>query len=917
MHQLSSLKKITRKAILSLCILLIIAGFNQKVSAQTPSYQWKNVQILAGGLVSGIVFNPAQKDLVYARTDVGGAYRWNVSDSTWTPLTDWINNNNSNYTGILSIAADPNNANKVYIATGLYSPSWAGTAAVFASNDQGNTWTPSYLTIRLGGNENGRTSGERLQVDPNLSSTLYLGSSINGLWKSTNSGSTWSQVTSFTQSGANSISFVLLDPTSATSGNPTQTIYVGIQQTGINLYKSTDGGTTWNAVANQPNNTLMPHHAILSGGNLFITYSDGPGPNGVTIGEVYKVATSTNTWTNISPAGTNQAGQGGYAGIAIDPTNANTFVITTLDRWYPNDEVFRTTNGGTSWTALLGTSPPLIAPVPATWDHSLAPYTTSFTNPSWLGSIAIDPFNKNKAIFITGYGIWTTYNLTAADAAQPTHWVFQDKGLEETVPLQLISPPSGSPLLSAIGDIDGFNHVSLTVSPAAGRLSPSYGTNTSIDFAEKLPTYMVRAYNNSAGNYGSYSTNGGSAWTMFSSYPSGTTGGGSISVSANGSTIVWSPGGTGMYYSTNNGTTWTTSTGVNTGLTPVADRFNPSKFYVYDGANGNVLISTNAGASFSNAFTGLPAIPSYELYAGSIKTVFGKEGDIWLNNPSGFYHSTNSGSTFTSVSGVQSSLRVGFGKVSPASTYPTVFIAGTVGGVWGFYRSTDEGVTWILINDSQHEFGSINDMVGDQNTYARVYIATGGRGIIYGDDNNALPLHLISFTGTKVNNGSIILNWLVSDEKNVNKYTVYKSTDLSSGKWQSIGVVSATNFSGIQQYNLTDNQVPDAASVYYKLVSENMDGSISTSTIISFNQNGASFEAFAYPNPSGSAFNILLTGNNGSSNCQIRNVLGQLVEENNNINGPQITVGSALASGIYFMNIQNGDNTAVVKLVKE
>ena len=52
-------------------------------------------------------------------------------------------------------------------------------------------------------------------------------------------------------------------------------------------------------------------------------------------------------------------------------------------------------------------------------------------------------------------------------------------------------------------------------------------------------------------------------------------------------------------YSTNNGSTWTASTGINTGVDPEADRVNSNKFYAYDATNGNVLVSTNGGTSFS------------------------------------------------------------------------------------------------------------------------------------------------------------------------------------------------------------------------------------------------------------------------------------------------------------------------------
>ena len=67
------------------------------------------------------------------------------------------------------------------------------------------------------------------------------------------------------------------------------------------------------------------------------------------------------------------------------------------------------------------------------------------------------------------------------------------------------------------------------------------------------------------------------------------------------------------------------------------------------------------------------------------------------------------------------------------SSYPTVYAAGTVKGVYGIFRSKDAGSSWARINDVAHQFGALGDLTGDPRIYGRVYVGTEGRGIIYGD----------------------------------------------------------------------------------------------------------------------------------------------------------------------------------------
>src|SRR5512133_1839431 len=89
-------------------------------SASADTYTWKNVQVVGGGFVPGIIFNETEPGLVYARTDMGGAYRRDPITRCWIPITDWVGWDDWNLTGIFGLATDPVNPNNVYLAAGTY-----------------------------------------------------------------------------------------------------------------------------------------------------------------------------------------------------------------------------------------------------------------------------------------------------------------------------------------------------------------------------------------------------------------------------------------------------------------------------------------------------------------------------------------------------------------------------------------------------------------------------------------------------------------------------------------------------------------------------------------------------------------------------------------------------------------------------
>ena len=214
---------------------------SQDTAAPGP-YLWKNVVIKGGGFVTGIVMSPVLAGLVFARTDVGGAYRYDPAGGRWMAITDWVGHDDSNLMGIESIAADPADPNRVYLAAGEYLT--AGNGSILSSTDMGQTWAKNNISAPMGGNVDGRSMGERLAIDPNLTSTLYFGSRNAGLWKSTDFAQTWTQVSGFPTTGATNggagsgssagtgygLTFVVFDPSSGTPGSPTPAIYVGVRR---------------------------------------------------------------------------------------------------------------------------------------------------------------------------------------------------------------------------------------------------------------------------------------------------------------------------------------------------------------------------------------------------------------------------------------------------------------------------------------------------------------------------------------------------------------------------------------------------------------------------------------------------------------------------------------------------------------
>ncbi len=747
--------------------LVAVLTAQPRLTAQTkagaPSsvpYTWKNVQIVGGGFVDGIIFHPTEKNLRYARTDIGGAYRWNEQSKRWEPLMDWVSYPDTNLMGVESIAVDPADANRVYLACGTYTNPRTPNGAILRSNDRGKTFQRTDVPFKFGGNESGRGNGERLAVDPNDGNVLYLGTRQAGLWKSIDAGANWQRVESFpditepqptvapgsnpweaAQRRGSGIVFVIFDGGSGHKGAPTATIYAGVSLLDReNLFRSTDAGKSWSAVPGQPTK-YRPHRAVLAAdGNLYIAYGTVPGPWRMENGGLWKLNTKSGEWSDVTPEQPEVGEKGfGYVGISVDAHDPRVLIASTFDRWHSgrgNDDIFRSTDGGKTWKAVFGGG--------GTFDASLAPYVAD-TPIHWLFDIEIDPANPNHAMFTTGYGGWETFDLTDMDRGQRTKWSVMSTGIEETVALELLSPPKGAHLISAIGDYGGFVHWDLD-KPATEHSSqpPLFGNTDGVACAANNPDVVVRVGRSSAHHPGSnigYSLDGGKSWQPAASTPQASSVSGHIAVSADGSSWVWAPQRSAVYYTHDHGATWNPSQGLPESTRVIADRVNAQKFYALDLFGGKLFVSNDGAATFAEQALVLPGgLPKPGGNRGDnrggqdrIYATPGKEGELWLAAFDGLYRSVDTGKTFSKLGGVEEIHAFGFGKAAPDKMYPALYLIGVVDGVRGIFRSDNIAESWVRINDDQHQWGLLLHITGDPKEYGRVYVGTHGRGIVYGE----------------------------------------------------------------------------------------------------------------------------------------------------------------------------------------
>lgn len=724
-----------------LAFVALVPALAGTEAAQVPStaYTWKPVTIKANGFINGVVFSPAAPDVLYIHTDMGGAYRWDAAANRWVCITDFANSADAaaKHMGVETLAVDPTDPRRAYFALGTY----MSPTALMRTADGGHTWSRTDLPIKSNGNGSGRQTGERLAVDPNHPSTLFYVTRVDGLWKSGDAGVTWARVDSFPTAGANEgwgrdtgLLFVQFDRASGKAGAPTPTLYVGVFETregNPRLYRSQDAGASWQPVpGEQPADAnRFPQRCALTpdGKTLYLTTSASthyPGPWGVEAGQIYRVTapdSAAPTWKKITPT----EFKAGASAVTLDPADPKTVYIAELGNYSPADRIWRSRDGGDSWSVLNPN---------AHRDDASAPYAKSMRI-HWLGDLEIDPHHHDVAFLTTGYGLYRTTNLSADEP----NWSFFNEGFEQAAVTEMVSPPEGPVhLISAIGDRDGYRHDDFTQSPALGQHGMNNGlaagTCNDIDLAWRDSNKLVRVVNKKP--YVQFSDDNAVTWHWMPDPGIDARGGGNAALSADGNAVVWSPEGRGSATGSATFAASRTASGwspwkkvADHELRLTADLTDAKRFYGY--REGAALQSTDGGDTWQSLSTAAPKLLTW------IRAVPGEPGRLWAGgyDQDGLWTSPDGGATWDRILPGDISLAycgaVG-APVTPGAP-PALYFGGTLHTHGGVFRSDDAGKTWTEVTDKDHQYGQLICLQADPRVPGRVYLGTNGRGIVYGD----------------------------------------------------------------------------------------------------------------------------------------------------------------------------------------
>jgi photosystem II stability/assembly factor-like uncharacterized protein len=847
----------------------------------SPHPQWGEIS----GRVRALAVHPSDPMTVYIGVAAGGIWKTTNGGTSWTALGDTLAS-----LSFGAIAIDPSNPNTVYAGAGeimwSFNPNIYDGRGLYKSTDGGATWTQ--ITNGIGST----THFGAIQVSPHNSNNVFaaLGSgywhlgnlSNEGIWRSTDAGVTWTRTLNVSDAFD-----VIVDPISPT--NVYAAIGGGFSTSGF--YYSTNSGVSWTQSNSglpstssihriQITHSLSTSIPIATPTFYAIIYTN----SGTFRTRVYKSTDNGLSWNQVSVSvqlggnyGSGWVDQGWYdLCIAADPTDANNFFTG-------NVELHRATDG-----ANLSV-------------QRVSPGTSAWNSPGHVDyhKIVFAPSNANYIYVGNDGGIFKSTDGGST-------WASANKNIGTIQFYRMASHPSIKNNMVGGAQDNGNFRTTDGGATAWDFVTTGDGMECFYDYSNPNNVFFAtqngRLYKSTdGGTTTSTILQAGGAWiTPFFQHPTNN----QWLYAAN----------TNILRSTDLGASWSTiASSVSTSdniNTMAQSAVNPNNM-IFAGSgsytsNPNVKVSIDGGFNWTSVLGNIPGSATYisrvVTHPTDGNTIFVVRSGFIAGNK--IYKSTDMGANWTNISNNLPNIPHNDLFIDPDNT--THYYAANDFGV---YRSTDSGTTWSREGKDFPFVPAIDFSYVKIGTDRYLRVATHGRSAFETDLDNIIPVELTSFNADYAN-GSIHLNWTTATETNNMGFDIERS--INNSVFEKIGFIEGAGTTAEQKsYTYKDNNVN--GDIRYRLKQIDFGGSFEYSDIVEINIAGPNNFALDqnYPNPFNPITKIKFSIPSESQvELIVANSLGQTVEILTNSliaagNHEVVWNAENVSSGIYFYTIKS------------